>query len=40
MKPLEHRDVEPWFAIARADLAMADLALGDATSTPDMLGLS
>jgi HEPN domain-containing protein len=40
MKRLDDRDVAPWISIARADLAMADLALGNTASTPDMLGLS
>lgn len=38
MKPLDHRDVEPWFAIAEADLAILELIWRDKSASPGMFG--
>jgi HEPN domain-containing protein len=40
MKPRDHSNVQPWFELARADLAMADLVVASPDSTPEMFGLA
>lgn len=40
MKPLDHVDVAPWLALAGADLAIAELVVGNPASTSEMLGLA